>query len=94
MNTNGHSPKKFLEAKTVNSLTLISFVDLPMALLLTRPTSSAKVLVRRENPQSLRLEATQHDEGSKQTLKNLTQFIFSSITPVLGSKVLNNLLIC
>lgn len=76
VNTNGQSPIKLLKAKTKNSDTLISFVELPTSLLFTRPTSSANLLVRRETLQSLRLAITQHEDGIKHTLKNLTQLIF------------------
>merc|ERR1719300_197457 len=93
VNTNGQSPIKLLKAKTKNSDTLISFVELPTSLLFTRPTSSPNLLVRRETLQSLRLAITQHEDGIKHTLKNLTQLIFIPAIPVLGSKVLNSLLI-
>jgi len=91
VNTNGQSPIKLLKAKTKNSDTLISFVELPTSLLFTRPTSSANPLVRRETLQSLRLAITHHEDGIKHTLKTLTQLIFIPATPVPGSKVLNSL---
>jgi hypothetical protein len=90
--TKGHRPMKFLTAKVMNSATPANLTELPATLPFTRPISSESPFAKEETLLKLRLETTQEEDGIKHTATHLTQLIFTPI-PVLGSKVLNNLLI-
>ena len=92
MKTKGHNPIKLLTAKVINSATPANLTELPATLPFTRPISSESPFAKEETPHKLRLETTQEEDGIKQTATHLIQLIFTPI-PVLGSKVLNNLLI-
>ena len=90
--TKGHNPIKLLTAKVINSATPANLTELPATLPFTRPISSESPFDKVETPHKLRLETTQEEDVIKQTSTHLIQLIFTLI-PVLGSKVLNNLLI-
>ena len=91
--TKGHNPIKFLAARVMNSATLLNITDLPTTLLFTRPISSANLLAKPVTAPNLRLGTNHEEAGSKHTTTHLTQLTLRPVTPVLGSNVLNNLLI-